>query len=107
MLIENRGERISVAEADARYPYDPDKPYHTFLFQIDDAVVLDAAVGGNLACWINHARDSVIDDGHFYIESIRDIAPGEEFSYDHRFVLNEPRVAAACGWRLRQGSGGT
>jgi uncharacterized protein len=98
-LIEYRGERLSVAEADARYPYDPAKPYHTFLFQIDDDVVVDAAVGGNLARWINHSCepncDAVIDGGRIYIESIRDIAPGEELTYDYNFVLTERHTPAA------------
>lgn len=98
-LIEYRGERISVAEADARYPYDPDTPYHTFLFQIDDEVVVDAAVRGNMARWINHSCapncDAVIEDGRIYIESLRDIQPGEELGYDYNFVLDEPHTAAA------------
>jgi uncharacterized protein len=98
-LIEYTGERLSVAEADERYPYDPEKPYHTFLFQIDDDVVVDAAVGGNLARWINHSCapncDAVIDDGRIYIESVRDVEPGEELSYDYHFVLAERHTAAA------------
>jgi uncharacterized protein len=98
-LIEYRGERISVAEADARYPYDPDTPYHTFLFQIDDDVVVDAAVGGNLSRWINHSCapncDAVIEDARIYIESVRDIEPGEELVYDYNFVLEERHTAAA------------
>jgi hypothetical protein len=52
-LIEYAGERLTPAEADARYP-DGDDRHHTFLFAIDDDVVIDAAVNGNEARFINH-----------------------------------------------------
>jgi len=97
-LIEYAGQRITPAEADARYPEDPSVPYHTFLFQIDDDVVVDAAYGGNLARWINHSCDpncdAVIEEGRIYIESVRDIQPGEELAYDYNFVLPERHTPA-------------
>jgi uncharacterized protein len=90
-IIEYRGERISAAEADARYPDDDSMPYHTFLFEVDDDVVIDAAHGGNTARWINHSCDPncevVLDEGRLYIEAMRDIAPGEELAYDYNFIL--------------------
>lgn len=90
-IVEYRGERISTAEADARYPDDPTVPYHTFLFALDDDWVVDAAYGGNLARWVNHSCDPncevVIEDGRLYIESLRDIVPGEELVYDYNFIL--------------------
>ena len=90
-IVEYRGERITTAEADARYPEDLSVPYHTFLFALDDDWVVDAAYGGNLARWVNHSCDPncevVIEDGRLYIESIRDIEPGEELAYDYNFIL--------------------
>jgi SET domain-containing protein len=107
-LIEYRGKRITNAEADATYPEDPDVPYHTFLFAIDGDVVIDAGRGGNMARWINHSCDpncdAVVEDGRVWIQSTRDIAPGEELTYDYRFMLDErhtpalkKRYACICG----------
>jgi uncharacterized protein len=99
-LIEYAGERLTPAEADARYP-DNDAPdrHHTFLFAIDDEIVIDAAVDGNEARFINHSCDpncdAVIDDGRIWIETLRDIEPGEELAYDYAYVLQERHSPAA------------
>jgi len=99
-LIEYTGERITNDEADARYPDDESQArHHTFLFAIDDDVVVDAAVDGNEARFINHSCapncDAVIDEERIWIEAIRDIAPGEELAYDYAFVLEERHTPAA------------
>lgn len=99
-LIEYTGERITSDEADHRYPDDESQArHHTFLFAIDDDVVIDAAVGGNEARFINHSCapncDAVIDDARIWIETIRDIKPGEELAYDYAFVLEERHTPAA------------
>lgn len=98
-LIEYKGERITEEEGDARYPLDPSVPYHTFLFEIDDGVVIDAGRKGNMARWINHSCepncDAVIEDARIFIESVRDIEPGEELTYDYNFVLEERHTPAA------------
>jgi uncharacterized protein len=92
-IIEYRGERISNDEADARYPDDPTRQHHTFLFSIDDELVVDAAFKGNMSRWINHSCDpncdAVIEGGRIWIESIRDIAPGEELRDDYTVILPE------------------
>jgi SET domain-containing protein len=115
-LIEYTGERITTDEADARYPDDESQArHHTFLFAIDDDVVIDAAVDGNEARFINHSCapncDAVIDDARIWIEAIRDIAPGEELAYDYAFVLEERHTPAAkrrypcsCGARTCRGT---
>jgi SET domain-containing protein len=114
-LIEYRGKRITNAEADALYPEDLSRPYHTFLFAIDGDVVIDAGRGGNMARWINHSCDpncdAVIDDGRVWIESVRDIAPGEELTYDYNFILDErhtpalkKRYPCACGTKSCRGT---
>lgn len=98
-LIEYAGERLTPAEADARYPDVPGERHHTFLFAIDDDVVIDAAVGGNAARWINHSCDpncdAVIEDGRIWIETIREVRPGEELAYDYAYVLEERHTSAA------------
>jgi SET domain-containing protein len=98
-LIEYTGERITPAEADRRYPDDAPGRHHTFLFAIDDDLVIDAAFGGNAARWINHSCDpncdAVIEDARIFIEAIRDIAVGEELAYDYAYVLEERHTPAA------------
>jgi uncharacterized protein len=98
-LIEYRGEHIDEDEADRRYPWHDDEPHHTFLFRLDDGSIIDAAVGGNAAKYINHSCDpnceAVEDeDGRIFIYSLRDIRRGEELTYDYNFVLDEPHNAA-------------
>src|SRR5688572_17900749 len=98
-LIEYRGERLTPGEADARYPDVAGGTHHTYLFAIDDDVVIDAAVDGNVARFINHSCgpncDAVIDAGRIWIETIRAIEPGEELAYDYAYVLEERHTPAA------------
>ncbi|MEP6765698.1 MAG: SET domain-containing protein-lysine N-methyltransferase [Gemmatimonadaceae bacterium] len=92
-MIEYAGERLTPAQADARYPDAPGQVHHTMLFAIDDDVVVDAAVDGNEARWINHSCDpncdAVIDGGRIWIEALRDIEVGEELAYDYAYQLKE------------------
>ena len=98
-LIEYAGERLTPAAADARYPEGADERHHTFLFAIDDDVVIDAAVDGNEARFINHCCepncDAVIEDHRIWIDTIRDVSPGEELAYDYAYVLPERHSPAA------------
>jgi SET domain-containing protein len=98
-LVEYTGERLAPAAADARYPDVPGERHHTYLFAIDDEIVIDAAVGGNDARWINHSCDpncdAVVDGGRIFIEAIRDIRVGEELTYDYAYELEERHTPAA------------
>jgi SET domain-containing protein len=98
-VIEYAGRRLTPAEADALYPTDAPGRHHTFLFAIDDDVVIDAGVNGNDARFINHSCDpncdAVVDNGRIWIEALRDIEPGEELAYDYAYVLNERHSPAA------------
>ena len=98
-LIEYTGERLTPAQSDARYPENADERHHTFLFAIDDDVVIDAAVNGNEARFINHSCDpncdAVIEEKRIWIEAIRDIEPGEELAYDYAYELTERHTPAA------------
>lgn len=96
-IIEYVGEVISWKEADKRQSSDPDDPNHTFFFSIKDGKkVIDAAVGGNAARWINHSckpncESDEDDDTHrVFIKALRDIKAGEELNYDYGLVLDEP-----------------
>ena len=98
-LIEYAGARLTPAEADAKYPDVAGERHHTFLFAIDDEVVIDAAVDGNEARFINHSCDpncdAIIEDGRIWIETIRDVQVGEELAYDYAYVLEERHTPAA------------
>ena len=105
-IIEYRGQRITMKEADRRPDSDPDNPYHTFLFELDDGRVIDAAVRGNAARWINHSCDPNCepyedDDGRVFIAARRTIRQGEELGYDYRLnvdgrITKDMREAYAC-----------
>jgi SET domain-containing protein len=92
-LIEYVGEVLTWKAAQKRHPHDPNDPNHTFFFHVDDKRVIDAAVGGNAARWINHACDpnckAEEEDGRIFIDAIRDIAPGEELFYDYGLVIDQ------------------
>jgi uncharacterized protein len=92
-IIEYVGERISSEEASERYDDDAMKHHHTFLFAVDDDTVIDAAVGGNEARFVNHACapncEAVNEDGRIFIEAIEDIAKGTELVYDYALVRED------------------
>jgi hypothetical protein len=92
-VIEYLGERVSHAEADRRYEDKDENDNHTFLFIVDARTVIDAGVDGNEARFVNHGCapncESVIENRRVFIEAIRDIAPGEELTYDYQ-IQREP-----------------
>src|SRR5262249_60635006 len=81
-LIEYVGERITPEAADLRYNDDEMDIPHTFLFTVDKHTVIDAAVGGNEARFINHSCspncEPADDGGRIFIEAIRNIKPRHE-----------------------------
>lgn len=87
-LIEYTGERVSHEVADARYEEDEARGNtHTVLFTVDDRTVIDAGMGGSDARFFNHSCgpncQSRIVRRRVYLETIRDIEPGEELTYDY------------------------
>ena len=98
-LVEYAGKRLTPEQADARYPELSGERHHTYLFAIDDEVVIDAAVDGNDARFINHSCapncDAVVEDGRIWIDTIRDVEAGEELAYDYAYVLEERHSPAA------------
>jgi len=114
-IIEYLGDRVSHAQADARYEGKDPNDNHTFLFTVDAKTVIDAGVNGNEARYINHGCDpncqSTTVNKRIFIEAIRTIQPGEELSYDYQIQRDgddAPNVdeifACHCGARNCRGS---
>src|SRR5688572_8036887 len=86
-ILEYLGERLSHKAADKRYEDHDENDNHTFLFIVDKNTVIDAAVGGNDARYINHQCsgncESVIENRRVFIDAVRDIAAGQELGYDY------------------------
>lgn len=89
-VVEYAGELISNEEADRRYDDDAMSRHHTFLFAIDAKTSIDGASKGNEAAYINHSCDpnceAVADGRRIFIDAIKDIALGEELTYDYRYA---------------------
>ncbi len=114
-IFEYLGERVSHAAADKRYEDHDENDNHTFLFIVDRNTVIDAAVNGSDARFINHHCDgnctSVIENRRVFIDSLRAIAPGEELGYDYEIGRDKddpPNVdeiyACRCGSPKCRGS---
>ena len=115
-IIEYGGQRTSWEIGSERQGLDPDEPYHTFLFELDDGSVIDASVRGNAARWINHSCDPNCealedDDGHVFIHARRTVRAGEELAYDYRLHVDgritkgmREAYACRCGARRCRGS---
>ncbi len=95
-IIEYTGERIPWKEAQDLPPADPKNPYHTFFFSLDDGNVINAAVDGNEARWINHSCDPNCEtderSGRIYVFALRGLKKGEELFYDYRLEPAERRT---------------
>jgi uncharacterized protein len=98
LIVEYRGERITSDEADRRYPFDEEQRHHTFLFTVDDDLVIDAGRKGNSAKYINHSCDpnceTVIEDDRVFVYALKDIPKGGELLYDYHFILEERHTPA-------------
>ena len=88
-LAEYTGERITQAEGDRRYDDESMRRHHTFLFAISQRTVIDAAVGGNDARFINHSCEpncnAVVEGGRVFVEAIATIPAGAELFYDYMY----------------------
>jgi SET domain-containing protein len=92
-IIEYTGERITQDEADERYDDESMGRHHTFLFTLDENTVIDAAVDGNEARFINHSCDpncqALIEGKKIFIYALKDIELGQELSYDYAYERAE------------------
>jgi len=107
-ILEYLGDRVSHDVADKRYEDHDENDNHTFLFIVDKNTVIDAAIGGNDARFVNHQCsgncESAIANRRVFIDAVRDIKPGEELGYDYEIGRDKddpPNVdeiyACRCG----------
>ena len=95
-VIEYTGERISYREA-ARRRVRP----HLYLFWVTPGQLIDGAIGGSGAEFINHSCEpnlaTHIHDGRVFFVSVRDIAAGEELLLDYKVRGDIDRIPCHCG----------
>lgn len=108
LICEYLGERISWDEALLRHPRDPAQPDHTFYFDVGDGTVIDGAIGGNSARWINHSCrpncEAEDRDGRIFIRTVKRVRAGAELSIDYALFVEgrytrqlRERYACHCG----------
>lgn len=114
-VIEYKGLLRTHEEADALYGDSIDSG-HTFLFTLNEHYLIDANVKGNVARWLNHSCEPncqafLIESAkgdprmdRVVIEALRDIAAGEELTYNYGIRLSVPHTprlkklwACLCG----------
>ena len=98
-IIEYKGKLITDKEADRRYSRVHEHSPHTMLFSLEGGWVIDATRRGNSARWINHScapNCDIEEEGRrIFIESRRDIQPGDELTYDYNLQIGEKHTKAA------------
>lgn len=114
-VAEYTGEHISQAEGDRRYVEDGMKRHHTFLFTLDDDVLIDGGRGGNASRFLNHSCDpnceAVIEGDAIFFHALRNIQPGAELTFDYKYertsdhtAEDEAFYACRCGSPKCRGS---
>jgi SET domain-containing protein len=102
-VVEYTGPRISKEQADEKYEHSPT----TYLFGIGDgSTVID---GHGMAMFLNHSCDPNCETdevrGRVWIKAIRNIAPGEELTYDYNLYDGDDDEAICnCGAATCRGS---
>ena len=95
-IIEYTGERISWKKAQKLPPDDPKNPHHTVFFGLDDGSVINPAVGGNEAQWINHSCapncETDEENGRIFVFARRNIEKGAELFFDYRLEPADRRT---------------
>ncbi len=98
VIVEYRGERITKAESKRREDARIARVRRghdscTYIFDLNQRHDLDARRGGNISRFINHSCEpncrSELDRGHIWIIAERDIAPGEEITFDYGFAFRD------------------
>jgi len=96
-VIEYVGEKITKTEA-----LDRCEGQNAYIFKLDDEFDLDGNVSWNPARFINHSCapncEAEMDEDRIWIIALRDIAPGEELSFNYGYDLEDYREQhCRCG----------
>ena len=113
MVGQYRGRVIDVAsEAETSSAWSSD-PSYTLLFAIDDKLTIDAGVNGNSIRFMNHSCEpnceTSLEGDKVFVYALRDIAPGEELTYDYNLHPGDPSdspeaYACRCGSKNCRGT---
>ena len=82
----------------------------TYLFRLNEQIIIDGSTNGNDARFINHGCDpnceAYVFDDRLYIYAMRDIVRGEELTFDYRLssAFEAPRRGAASTYACSCGS---
>lgn len=109
MVIEYVGEVVRQQVADHREKmYERAGNFSTYLFRVDDDVVVDATNKGNIARLMNHCCTpnctakilTVQGEKRIVLFAKEPIRPGEELTYDYKFQASDDAadaIACLCG----------
>jgi len=97
-VAEYRGKSISKAESARRQ----ERRKRTFIFELDARRDLDGASPGNPARFANHScepnGEAVAEGERIFLRALRDIAAGEEVTFDYGYRLAAfPGHPCCCG----------
>ena len=100
-IVEYKGQKIDHAEGRRRDRFYNSIGY-TLLIKLETHFI-DGLIGGNESIYINHSTapnaEAVEQRGRVYIEALRDIAAGEEITYDYGYDPVE--MARKAKWKPR------
>ncbi|KAI0314929.1 hypothetical protein OF83DRAFT_1134444 [Amylostereum chailletii] len=106
LVIEYVGEIIRAQVADKREKtYERQGIGSSYLFRIDEDLVVDATKKGNLGRLINHSCDpnctakiiTINGEKKIVIYAKQDIELGDEITYDYHFPIEQDKIPCLCG----------
>lgn len=109
MVIEYVGEIVRQQIADEREKmYERQGNFSTYLFRVDDDIVVDATKKGNIARLMNHCCTpncnakilTLNGEKRIVLYAKEPILPGQELTYDYKFQATgneEDAIACLCG----------
>ncbi|KAI9309360.1 hypothetical protein BJ944DRAFT_254096 [Cunninghamella echinulata] len=112
-VIEYLGEVIRQQVANHRErEYEENGIGSSYLFRVDDDIIVDATIKGNLARFVNHCctpncNTKITKIGkkkRIIIYANRDINPGEEITYNYKFPKEDEKIPCTCGSKFCKGS---
>ena len=108
-LLEYRGEVLSERQANRRFSRSEGEAGAHFLFRDRRWPVIDGAVAGNSARWINHSCapncEAEQDNDRVYIRAIKKIKVGDEIFIDYRLDAgSRPSKALKATYACRCGA---